>query len=67
MGATCFSRKESSDGEILGANCCRSLLWLLVAGVSVLCWSVSVMSCCELLLCDCIWLCVYVGGVVDVV
>ena len=23
--------------------------------------------CCDLLLCDCVWVCVYVGGVVDVV
>ena len=24
-------------------------------------------DCCDLLLCNCVWVCVYVGGVVDVV
>ena len=36
--------RESSDGEILRANCCMSVYGCVVGGVSVLCWSVSVLS-----------------------
>ena len=56
-------RRESSEGEILGACWCISLLWL------------RCMRCdCTMLVCICVefteicvWVCVYVGGVVGVV
>ena len=60
--------RKSSDGEILGAICCMSLLWLrcrrcVCTMLECICVELAVM----LLLCDCVWVRVYVGRVVDVV
>ena len=53
--------------EILGACSCMSLLWLRCRGCVCTMMMCICGVCCDLLVCDCVWVCVYVGGVVDVV
>ena len=55
--------RESSEGEILWAYCCMSLLWLrcrrcVCTMLECICVEFAVV---------CVWVCVYVGGVADVV